>query len=271
MGSAQPAPPSVDAKDLAGCNPLLRQGPVKSVSCGCRLSCTSASWPVGLCLFPQRCLGSSVSRSLPTFWTSVSPSVYCLGGPFAVVGCNSLPRQGPTTLPSVPERFPFVYRLFLFHCRRFLSALSLWCLLPPAWPVLWAFCVTRPKPLSPSTKPVLSAGADSDEGRNSLLPQGSSSASPVARPSLRRLRVPTYVVAFARRAGSRRVPAVVRPAFFFAGLGACPYLRRRRSVCRCSCCPLWSSQHTPPLLTPCLVELGVVPRLAVGETNETLC
>ena len=78
-----PAPPRplwTLYKDLAGGNSLLRQGPVKSVSCGCRLSCTSASWPVGLCLFPQTCLGSSVSRSLPTFWTSVSPSVYCLGG-----------------------------------------------------------------------------------------------------------------------------------------------------------------------------------------------
>ena len=91
----------------------------------------------------------------------------------------------------------------------------------------------------------------------------------MARPSL--LRVPTYVVALARRAGSRRVPAVVRPTFFLAGLGAC---LTRAVVRRCVGAPVaLCGRHStlPPLLTPCLVELGVVPRLAVGETNETPC
>ena len=211
-------------KDLAGCNPLLRQGPDKSVSCGCRLSCTSASWPVGLSPFPFARRGSSVSGFLPTFWTSVSPSVR-LGASFAVVGCNSLLGRGPTTLPSVPVPFRMAFRLFLFHCRCLLSALSFWCLLPPC---------SGPS----SSQPAFSSGADPDQGCNSLLPQGPSSA------SSRRLRVPTYFVALARRVGSRRVPAVVRPTFFLAGLGACPRPSRRPSVRRCSCCALWSSQRT---------------------------
>ena len=237
-------------KDLAGCNPLLRQGPDKSVSCGCRLSCTSASWPVGLSPFPLHaavppfpvfCLRFGL-RFLrlsalvpPLLWWAATP---CLAG--APPPCQAFlclfgwpSACSFSTAVASSARCPFGA-----FFRRALARL------PPNLPFLLELTRTRaatPCRRAPRPLPLVDCVSPL-----TLWPLHSVLA-PVASLPLYDLRSSWPVL------GPAHARAVVRRC-----VGAPVAL-----------CGLHSA--LPPLLTPCLVVPGVVPRLAAGETKEIPC